>query len=177
MKVLSFILGLLISGSAIGQSDIIVLPTDTLKLIELDLKIFNNINDYRRIRGVHQVKHFDTNQLRRISYVLTDLNTKRPSLDFDHTRDPSKVFNGYNGECIYMYELKSATNVLTDLVLTQDDINTLAKNVVQAWIDSPNHNWIISGGLIKSIAITSTITIVDRKIRVVVSYHHIDKAP
>jgi hypothetical protein len=177
MKILGFILSLLISGTAVAQSNIIVLQTDTLKLIELDLAIFNNINEYRKIRGVQPVKYFDTNQLRKISYVLTDLNTRRPSQEFDHTRDPEKIFNGYNGECIYMYELKSSTNSLTDSVLTQADINTLAKIVVQAWIDSPNHNWIISGGLIKSIAVTSTITIVNGKIRVVVSYHHIDNAP
>ena len=104
------VLGLILSGSAFGQAGIKVSSTDTLKLIELDSAIFNKINEYRKIRGVHQVKNFDLDKLRKISYVLTDLNTRRSPLEFDHTREPSLIFNGYNGECIYMYELKSSTN-------------------------------------------------------------------
>jgi hypothetical protein len=145
----------------------------TIKSIKLDSLIFDEINVYRRSLGVPVVKTFDIGELRQLSYILTDLNTSQPIID--HTRDPHRRFVGYNSECIYSYQIQSNTNSLTDNVLTGPDLENLAKITVQAWINSPNHNYLIASASVDRSTITSTITIQGRSLRLVVSYHDIIK--
>ena len=161
MKKLAILFAILISVSAQAQQ--------VIKSIELDSMIFNEINIYRASLGVAKVKTFDTGELRKVSYVITDLNAGREF--FDHTRDKDRVFKGYNSECIYSYKLGSTRNPLTDEFLTREELLTLAKITVQAWINSPDHNYLIASTTVSRSTITSAIIIKDRSIKLVVSYH------
>ena len=161
MKKLAILFAILISISAQAQQ--------VVKSIELDSMIFNEINIYRASLGVAKVKTFDTGELRKVSYVLTELNAGREF--FDHTRDSDKKFKGYSAECIYSFEKTSTSNPLTDDVLTREELLTLAKITVQAWIDSPDHNYLIASTTVSRSTITSVIIIKNRSIKLVVSYH------
>ncbi len=176
MKKILILLFAIMPTLGIAQKTYPIEETDTLKLVHLDSLIFNKINKYRTTIGQPAVEVFDMGDLRKVSYVLTDLNTSRSIYQFDHTRDPQKIFKGYNGECIFQFNT-SGVMPLTDAVLNETELNYLAAKTVQAWIDSPNHNWIIGAGLIKASTVTSTITINNRNLTLVVSYHHIDAAP
>lgn len=161
MKKLAILFTILISISAQAQQ--------VIKSIELDSMIFNEINIYRASLGVAKVKTFDTGELRKISYVITDLNAGREF--FDHTRDTAKLHKGYNSECINSFEMRSTSNPLTDDVLTREELLTLAKITVQAWIKSPDHNYLIASKSVRKSTITSVVIIKDHTIKLVVSYH------
>jgi hypothetical protein len=163
MKKLAILFAILISVSAQAQQ--------VIKSIELDSMIFNEINIYRASLGVAKVKTFDTGELRKVSYVITDLNAGREF--FDHTRDTAKLHKGYNSECINSFEMRSTSNPLTDDVLTREELLTLAKITVQAWINSNNHNYLIRSKSVSKSTVTSVIIIKDRSIKLVVSYHDI----
>jgi hypothetical protein len=172
MKRVIIILVLVYTTSAFSQI-VSTLPGVPSKLIKLDSLIFNELNLYRVSIGKPRINVFDTTDLRRVSYRLTELNTNSSNVEFDHTRDPRFKFKGYNSECIFMLEKYSTSNPLTNAELTEAELNFLAKETVQSWINSPNHNYIISADYIKRAAITSTVTIKDNRIRLIVSYHDI----
>ena len=134
MKKLAILFAILISISAQAQQ---------VRSSRLDSLIWQEINVYRLGLGGSPVTKFNNGALRKRSYQLTNLNAGRPEID--HTRGDS-TFVGYNTECIYMYKTSGTTvskkysvNALTDEVLQE-----IAKIVVQAWIDSPNHNFRIA---------------------------------
>jgi len=169
-SVLIFIL--IYATSVFGQIKV-NLDGTPIKSIKLDSLIFMEINKYRLTVNKPSLKIFDTTELRKTSYRLTDRNTILSNSNFDHTRDPDLRFKGYSSECIFMFEKYSIGNPLTDTELTDSELEFLAKTTVQAWIDSPNHNYIISANYIKRVAITSTVTIKDNRLRLIVSYHDI----
>lgn len=162
----SLILCVAMAVSSIGYSQEL-----TIKSSKLDSLIFKEVNLYRKSIGVRPIAIFDMGQLRTISYVLTDLNSARPVSEFDHTRDNLKLFVGFNSECIYSYQVQSSSSDLTNQILTDFELDLLAKRTVQAWIDSPNHNYLIASILVKSCAITSAVVIKNNTLRLVVSYH------
>ena len=176
MKRAILIVFLVYELSSLGQGSIVPVAIP-IKSIKLDSLIFKEILFYRASQPKPpSVPKFDIGDLRKTSYVLTDLNTSRPDSEFDHTRDPNLIFKGYNGECIFQFKRSTShNNPLTDYNLTDAELEFLAKTTVNAWIQSPNHNYIIRAGFIKSMSITSTVTLNNNSIRLIVSYHHIDQ--
>jgi uncharacterized protein YkwD len=149
-----------------------------IRSIELDRMIWEEINVYRQSLGRKPVAYFDSTELRQVSFRLTELNASRENID--HTRDPQYRFKGYHTECIFAWGHKAVpakNNPLYDSVLTQDEMRMLAKTTVQGWIDSDNHNYLISGKYVKYSTITSIVQVDNKSIRLIVSYHDICPDP
>ncbi len=165
MKKLLAIVAILISTSAQAQY---------IKSNRLDSLIWKEINVYRLSLGVYPVKKFNTDALRKRSYQLTNLNATLPLID--HTRGDS-TFVGYNTECIYLFKTSGTSvskkyniNVLTDVLLKE-----IAKIVVDAWIISPNHNYLIASRVVGESTITSIMEFGKDSFRITVSYHDLNK--
>jgi hypothetical protein len=153
---------LIIAGIGFG---IQVHAQDTvIKSVHLDSLIVKEINRYRVGLGISEIKVFEYGEMRKISYVLTDSNSNREFIE--HTKG-NKIFVGYNSECIFRYK----TTKTDSFKLTEDELQTLAKRTVQAWIDSPNHNWIISCPLAQSCTVTTVIKKRGKNFSLTASYH------
>ena len=140
----------------------------------LDSLIWKEINVYRSSLGGSPVTKFNNGALRKRSYQLTNLNAGLSEID--HTRGDS-VFVGYNSECIYLFK-KSGTSVskkYTVNTLTDEVLQELANIVVQAWIDSPNHNYTIASQFVGESTITTVMEFGKDSFRVTASYHALDK--
>jgi hypothetical protein len=135
-----------------------------VKSVHLDSLIVNEINRYRTGLGVPTIKVFEYGAMRKISYALTDSNSNREFIE--HSKG-DKIFVGYNSECIFRYKTTQSNSVN----LTEADLQTLAKRTVQAWIDSPNHNWIISCPLAQSCTVTTVIKKRGKNFSLTASYH------
>jgi hypothetical protein len=149
-----------------------------IKSIELDRMIWEEINVYRQSLGRKPVAYFDSTELRKVSFRLTELNASRENID--HTRDPQYKFKGYSTECIFAWGnrvVPAKNNPLYDTLLTHDEMRMLAKKTVQGWIDSDNHNYLINRKYVKYSTITSIVQVDGTSIRIVVSYHDIDPDP
>jgi len=135
-----------------------------IKNSHIDSLIFAGINSYRVSLGKPQIKKFENGPMRKISYELTELNSNRQGIEHS---SPDKEFVGYNSECIYRYSgtIKNSND------LTESDLQFLANKVVQAWIDSPNHYWIISCGLADVATVTTVIKKRGKNISITASYH------
>ena len=165
MKTLAFIFAILVSVSVQAQQ---------IKSSRLDSLIWKEINVYRSSLGVYQVTKFNNDELRKRSYQLTNLNASRPEID--HTRGDS-TFVGYNTECIYMYKTSgtSVSKKYNPETITDALLQEIAKLVVQAWIDSPNHNFRIASKFVAESTITSVMEFGKDSFRVTVSYHSLNK--
>jgi len=72
-------------------------------------------------------------------------------------------------ECIYRHE--STGKIQSAGYPTESDLQFLANEVVQAWIDSPNHNWIISFSLAYVATVTTVIKKGAKSMSITASYH------
>ena len=165
MKKLLATVVILISTSAQAQY---------VKSNRLDSLIWKEINVYRLSLGVYPVKKFNTEALRKRSYRLTNLNATLPLID--HTRGDSTLV-GYNTECIYLFKTRGTlvSEKYNINVLTDDLLREIAKIVVNAWIISPNHNYLIASNVVGESTITSIMEFGKDSFRVTVSYHDLDK--
>lgn len=138
---------------------------DTIvRSVHLDSLIVKEINRYRVGLGIPEIRVFEYGEMRKISRALTEENSNRDFIE--HTKG-NKVFVGYNSECIFRYK----TTQPDSFKLTEDDLQSLAKRTVQAWIDSPNHNWIISCPLAQSCTVTTVIKKRGKNFSLTASYH------
>lgn len=135
-----------------------------IKSVHLDSLIVKEINRYRTSLGVPTIKVFEYGEMRKISQALTDSNSNREFIE--HSKG-AKIFVGYNSECIFRYK----TTQSDSFKLTEADLQSLAKKTVQAWIDSPNHNWIISCPLAHSCTVTTVIKKRGKNFSLTASYH------
>ena len=140
-----------------------------VKSVHLDSLIVKEINTYRTSLGVPTIKVFEYGEMRKLSYALTDSNSNREFIE--HSKG-AKIFVGYNSECIFRYKTIQADS----FKLTEAELQTLAKRTVQAWIDSPNHNWIISCTLTHSCTVTTVIKKSGKNFSLTVSYHAKNKS-
>ena len=140
-----------------------------VKSVHLDSLIVKEINTYRTSLGVPTIKVFEYGEMRKLSYALTDSNSNREFIE--HSKG-AKIFVGYNSECIFRYKTTQADS----FKLTEAELQTLAKRTVQAWIDSPNHNWIISCTLANSCTVTTVIKKRGKNFSLTVSYHAKNKS-
>ncbi len=140
-----------------------------VKSVHLDSLIVKEINSYRTSLGVPTIKVFEYGEMRALSYELTDSNSNREFIE--HTKG-TKIFVGYNSECIFRYK----TTETDSFKLTEAELQNLAKRTVQAWIDSPNHNWIISCSLAHSCTVTTVIKKRGKNFSLTVSYHAKNKS-
>jgi hypothetical protein len=140
-----------------------------VKSVHLDSLIVKEINTYRTSLGVPTIKVFEYGEMRKLSYELTDSNSNREFIE--HSKG-DKIFVGYNSECIFRYKTTQADS----FKLTEAELQTLAKRTVQAWIDSPNHNWIISCTLANSCTVTTVIKKRGKNFSLTVSYHAKNKS-
>jgi hypothetical protein len=140
-----------------------------VKSVHLDSLIVKEINMYRTSLGVPTIKVFEYGEMRKLSYALTDSNSNREFIE--HSKG-DKIFVGYNSECIFRYKTTQADS----FKLTEAELHTLAKRTVQAWIDSPNHNWIISCTLANSCTVTTVIKKRGKNFSLTVSYHAKNKS-
>ena len=138
-----------------------------VKSVHLDSLIVKEINSYRTSLGVPTIKVFEYGEMRTLSYELTDSNREF----IEHTKG-TKIFVGYNSECIFRYK----TTETDSFKLTEAELQNLAKRTVQAWIDSPNHNWIISCSLAHSCTVTTVIKKRGKNFSLTVSYHAKNKS-
>jgi len=158
MKKILLTIGLIGVGIYVQAQDTIV------KSVHLDSLIFKEINKYRTSLGVPTIKVFEHGEMRNISYALTETNSNRDFIE--HTRG-DKIFVGYNSECIFRYK----TNQNKSFKLTEMELEELAKKTVQNWIDSPNHDWIISCPLAQSCTVTTVIKKRGKNFSLTASYH------
>ena len=135
-----------------------------IKSVHLDSLIVKEINRYRTSLGVPTIKVFEYGEMRKISQALTDSNSNREFIE--HSKG-AKIFVGYTSECIFRYK----TTQSDSFKLTEADLQSLAKKTVQAWIDSPNHNWIISCSLAQSCTVTTVIKKRGKNFSLTASYH------
>ena len=140
-----------------------------VKSVHLDSLIVKEINSYRTSLGVPTIEVFEYGEMRTLSYELTDSNSNREFIE--HTKG-TKIFVGYNSECIFRYK----TTETDSFKLTEAELQNLAKRTVQAWIDSPNHNWIISCSLAHSCTVTTVIKKRGKNFSLTVSYHAKNKS-
>jgi hypothetical protein len=163
MKKILLIIACIGVGSLANAQDTVV------KSVHLDSLIVKEINRYRAGLGISEIKVFEYGEMRKISYALTDSNSNREFIE--HTKG-NKIFVGYNSECIFRYK----TTKTDSFKLTEDELQTLAKMTVQAWIDSPNHNWIISCSLAQSCTVTTVIKKRGKNFSLTASYHAKNKS-
>ena len=165
MKKIFFLILLALSLSSDAQQ---------IRSIHLDSLIWNEINSYRKSLGILPVKKFNNGELRLVSYKLTNLNADRPISEFDHNRGDS-TFKGYNDECIFSHLHSYSNSSKFSSELTEENLQELAKLVVKAWIDSPNHNYLIASKLVDQSTVTSVLVLSPNSLRIVVSYHDLIK--
>ena len=156
LAILVFVISLI--GQATAQD------TSIIKSSHVDSLIFAGINAYRASLGKPQIMTFENGQMRKISAALTEVNSNRK---FAEHSSGDKLFAGYNSECIYRY----TGTIQTAGALTESDLQFLANKVVQAWIDSPNHYWIISCSLADVATVTTVIKKRGKNISITASYH------
>lgn len=150
-----------------------------IRSIELDRMIWEEINVYRKSLGRKPVAYFDSIELRQVSFRLTELNASRPTDEFNHTRGEFR-FKGYDTECIAGYYDKRVPgkgNPLYDTVLTHQEMQMIAKQIVGQWIASNGHNYLIGNKYVKYSTVTSITQVDGNSIRVIVSYHDICPQP
>lgn len=164
MKKLAAIFAFLVSISAQAQQ---------VKSSHLDSLIWAEINVYRSSLGVAPVKKFNNGALRKRSYQLTELNATRAEID--HTRGDS-TFVGYSSECIYLFKIGgTGSKKYSPENIDEARLQEIAKIVVNAWINSPNHYYIISSTNVAESTVTSIMESGNGFFRVTVSYHDILK--
>lgn len=140
--------------------------------------IWEEVNNYRASLGHKRVADFDSTELRTASYRTTEMNAA--SVNIDHMRDPNLRHKGYDTECIYATgkkDIPAKFSPLYDTVLTQEEMKKIARDCVDAWIKSNNHNYLIGGIYVKRSTITSIVQVDGTSIRIVVSYHDITPEP
>jgi hypothetical protein len=141
-----------------------------IKSLKLDSMIFNEINNYRRSFGSPIVKKMDNDKLKKRSYRLTELNSKWET-DFDHTRGDS-VFVGYNTECIHQ-QISTGSKFNSADLNDEAILKELAKNTVNAWIASNDHNYLIRSKFVDYSTITSIMRSDKTRFKLTVSYHDV----
>jgi hypothetical protein len=154
-----FLIGLLFQVNA--QEKII-------KNAHLDSLIFERINIYRTSLDKPEIKNFENGPMRKISYALTEENSNKPLIEHS---SGDKLFVGYNSECIYRY----TGSIANEGNLTESDLIFLANKVVQAWIDSENHWWIISCSLADIATVTTVVKKNVKNLSITASYHALNK--
>ena len=160
-----FLIILLSFSSLLFSQEIVI------KSLKLDSMIFNEINNYRRSFGSPIVKKMDNDKLKKRSYRLTELNSKWET-DFDHTRGDS-VFVGYNTECIHQ-QISTGSKFNSADLNDEAILKELAKNTVNAWIASNDHNYLIRSKFVDYSTITSIMRRDENRFKLTVSYHAID---
>lgn len=155
---------LILSAITIGFSFYAQAQDTIIKSTKLDSLIFAEINTYRNSLGISSIKIFEYGEMRKLSYALTEANSNR---DFIEHTSGDKIFVGYNSECIFRFKKIQADS----FKLTDEELQALAKKTVQAWIDSPNHNWIISCSLAQSCTVTTVIKKRGKNFSLTASYH------
>jgi len=158
-----------ISLALIGFSIYANAQDTIVKSVHLDSLIVKEINQYRATLGVPSIKIFEYGEMRKISYALTEANSNREFIE--HSKG-DKLFVGYNSECIFRYK----TTQTDSFKLTETQFQELAKRTVQAWINSPNHYWIISCPLAQSCTVTTVIKKRGKNFSLTVSYHAKNKS-
>ena len=168
MKPLLVLLGFM-SFSATAQK--------MIRSVKLDSAIFNEIAKVRRENNKPSVLKFFYGKIREFSYTVTDKNCD--SDYFEHS--PMDSTRKYcNSECIYRFELVYGNASEYDVELHPESINVIAKEAVDAWMNSPDHAHALLLSWNRSFTITSQIEIAaDNKSAIIsVSYHavqHTDK--
>lgn len=150
-----------------------------IRSIELDRMIWDEINVYRKSLGRKLVAYFDSTELRQVSFRLTELNASRSIDLFNHTRGEFR-FKGYDTECIAAYcnrQVPARGNPLHDTILTAEEKQMIAKQIVGQWIASNDHNYLIGNKYVKYSTITTIIQVDGSSIRVIASYHDICPQP
>ena len=160
---------ILLTIACIGFGIYVNAQDTVVKSVHLDSLIVKEINSYRTSLGVSTIKVFEYGAMRKISYALTDSNSNREFIE--HSKG-DKIFVGYNSECIFRFK----TTQPESFKLTEDYLQALAKKTVQAWIDSPNHNWIISCSLAQSCTVTTVIKKRGKNFSLTASYHAKNKS-
>ena len=155
---------IILTFACIGFGICVNAQDTAIKSVHLDSLIVKEINRYRTSLGVPTIKVFEYGEMRKISQALTDSNSNREFIE--HSKG-AKIFVGYNSECIFRYK----TTQSDSFKLTEADLQSLAKKTVQAWIDSPNHNWIISCSLAQSCTVTTVIKKRGKNFSLTASYH------
>ena len=160
---------LILTIACIGFGICVNAQDTAIKSVHLDSLIVKEINRYRTSLGVPTIKVFEYGEMRKISQALTDSNSNREFIE--HSKG-AKIFVGYNSECIFRYK----TTQSDSFKLTEADLQSLAKKTVQTWIDSPNHNWIISCSLAQSCTVTTVIKKRGKNFSLTASYHAKNKS-
>lgn len=163
MKKLAIILGLL-SFSVTAQK--------TIRSFKLDSAIFNEIAKVRRENNQPSVLKFFYGTIRDFSYTVTEKNCD--SEYFEHS--PMDSTRKYcNTECIFQHKLEYGNASKYDVVTYPENIERLAKIVVDGWMASPPHRTAILFSWNRSFTITSQIEIAaDNKSAILsVSYHSV----
>ena len=170
-KIASFLIIAAFSLQATAQ-------TVEIRSIELDRMIWNGINEYRKSFGHQPVDEFDTDSLRRVSARVTDRNLNAEV--FAHTTGEAR-FKGYDTECIYSLAKSTSSKPngpsIYDTVLTQEEMQMLANECVQAWIKSNDHNYLIRCKFVDYSTVTSVVRLTGTSMEFVVSYHDIGDWP
>ena len=94
--------------------------------------------------------------------------------DSDTSSDAHIAYHDSQGK--NLLENKNKTTETDSFKLTEAELQNLAKRTVQAWIDSPNHNWIISCSLAHSCTVTTVIKKRGKNFSLTVSYHAKNKS-
>lgn len=148
-----------------------------IRNINLDRMIWEEINLYRESIGRKPIAYFDSLELRKVSFRLTELNASRAEIN--HSRGEFR-FKGYNTECIAAFSQRTVPIrklALYDTILTNDEMLLIAKTIVQSWINSNDHNYLIGNKYVKYSTITTITQLDGQSIRVVASYHDICPQP
>lgn len=149
------------------------------KHIDLDRMIWEEINRYRQTLGRKPVAYFDSTDLRQVSFRITELNASRSNDLFNHSRGEFR-FKGYDTECIAAFcqkQVPARGNPLYDTVFTNEEKRVIANKIVQLWINSNDHNYLIGNKYVKYSTITTITQLDGNSIRVVASYHDICPQP
>ena len=142
----------------------------TIRSIKLDSAVFQCINQVRIENNQPSVLKFFYGKVREFSYTVTDKNCDANY--FEHsTMDSTRKY--CNAECIYQHKLIFGDATKYDVDSHPDQIRALAKQSVDAWMNSPSHRNAILMSWNRSFTITSQIEISQngKSAIVSISYH------
>lgn len=139
--------------------------------ISLDSAIYQQINVERKERNISELTKFLYGDIRDFSKKVTESNC---GLTYFQHSNIDSMRKYANSECIYQHKIIFGNTSFYDVNVNKNSINKIAKEVVDAWLNSPSHKQAILFDESQKITITSQIKFLsDKQLVVSVSYHSV----
>jgi hypothetical protein len=130
---------------------------DTIRSTKLDSLIWKKINEYRASIGMPVCTIFEDSLMRQYSNRVATKESLKKENQYGHSDSIGYLCNG---ECLHRL-IMEGTTLAPKIInsIDEEDFEYLATNVVNGWINSPSHQYIISMKEYTISTVTSVIVI------------------